>query len=627
MSTNLDEEADLGARLRAGDLAALGRLYEREMPGLYDFARRIVRDQAAAEDVVQNTFVRAFERRETLRDPARVKAWLYTIAHRLALDTLSRGRRIENVDDQPDVRSPLPGPEEEVAREDVAALVWAAASSLEPRQYAVLDLSVRRGLTTPEIAEALGVKSGHAAVLLNRAKEALENAMRFLMVARRRDRCDRLAALVPAGVRSLTPAQRTSVDHHLRHCETCRSEAARALVPAELLGALPLFALPRRLEGSFAQSPVAARLTSSGSDRNPPSTSSSDVQPPTAGEPQSDGGQSMAPPSSARQFSGQSFGLGRLPGFSRLFGGPGGCLVKLLALLVTLAVIVTALIFGFRLGQPTYQCTGSAFQLFDNSNVYGVGPGGQQPTFSTNGQTYCLDHLVTYHWNNGTGSRPGSIGLHGSAGTLGPWAAVGSSGQGGAANVNWTATPGTQVIISGTYACVDSNPSTWSQNLVSHLQGFCHVWVRKATGGHAVVASPTPTPVALHCTGARFKLFDNWNGGGVLNGGKPTVFDTGGKSYCLQSIDTYHWNNGLGQHPGTIGLRSSSGAIVGPWPATGSAGQGGAPNVNWTAIAPSSPPLIINGSYTCVDSDPTTWSQNQQSGGQGFCDVYVYSTI
>ena len=96
---------------------------------------------------------------------------------------------------------------------------------------------------------------------------------------------------------------------------------------------------------------------------------------------------------------------------------------------------------------------------------------------------------------------------------------------------------------------------------------------------------------------------------------------------------TYHWNNGQGAKPGTIGLTSLAGAkaLSGnslKWPATGSVGQGAAANVNWTAnVSTPTKPVVINGIFSCVDSDPATWSQDPQTNGAGFCQVYVEKAI
>ena len=285
-------------------------------------------------------------------------------------------------------------------------------------------------------------------------------------------------------------------------------------------------------------------------------------------------------------------------------------------------------------GATTYSCTGAQVKLFDNSNGGGVQNGGKPAVFTTKKRTYCLASITTYHWNNGQGATPGTIGLKvvaglgGAGNTLGPLAATGSAGQGGAPNVNWTATAGQPIVLDGSYSCQDSDPATWSQDPASHGQGFCTVYVTTAVATKAA----RPAKPTYVCIGSQVKLFDNSNGGGVQNGGKPPSFTTYGtpgvNAWCLNSITTYHWNNGTGKTPGTIGLGPLSfGAIVnpvGPRRATGSSGQGGAPNVNWTVNYPAgTSPVIISGAYTCKDSDPATWAQDQQSGGHGFCIVYA----
>jgi hypothetical protein len=284
-------------------------------------------------------------------------------------------------------------------------------------------------------------------------------------------------------------------------------------------------------------------------------------------------------------------------------------------------------------GATSYRCTGAQLKLFDNSNGQGIMNGASAPTFSTKGHAYCLSQIATYHWNNGTGATPGTIGLTvvsglgGAGNVLGPLAATGSSGQGGAQNVNWTASAATPIVLDGSYSCLDSDPSTWSQNQASGGHGFCTVYVQNAVATKtAKPAKPTYT-----CIGSQVKLFDNSNGGGVQNGGSSPVFNTYGTpgvtAWCLNSITTYHWNNGHGSKPGMIGLGPLSfGAIVNPVAprhATGSSGQGGAPNVNWTVDYPNGKsPVVISGVYTCRDSDPATWAHNQLSRG-GFCTVYA----
>ena len=165
-------------------------------------------------------------------------------------------------------------------------------------------------------------------------------------------------------------------------------------------------------------------------------------------------------------------------------------------------------------------------------------------------------------------------------------------------------------VSDGTYVCTESYDGSIT-----------------GTGGPGACFKtvPPPPPAKYTCTGNQIKLFDNSNGGGVLNGAKPPSFTTNGKAYCVVSITTYHWNNGKGAKPGSLGLSGTS--TVGPYSATGSAGQGGAPNVNWSVNVPQTKPVVINGAYSCTDTDPATWSQNPQTHGTGFCTVYVKSAV
>jgi RNA polymerase sigma factor (sigma-70 family) len=237
----------LGERVRQGDPEAFEAVYREYGPPIYDFLVRTVRDGAAAEDLVQATFVKAFEHRATRRDPAKLGSWLWATAHNQAMNHLTRQRRNDPLDEQFDLATLARGPEESAEAKDAAELVWLAAASLEPRQYTVLDLTLRRDLSTQEVAEALGVPVSHASVLVNRAREALGHAVRYLLVARRRDQCHQLAGLVPVGVRALTPEQRSAVDHHMRRCERCRELGDRLTAPAELLGTFILLPLPAHL--------------------------------------------------------------------------------------------------------------------------------------------------------------------------------------------------------------------------------------------------------------------------------------------------------------------------------------------------------------------------------------------
>jgi hypothetical protein len=129
------------------------------------------------------------------------------------------------------------------------------------------------------------------------------------------------------------------------------------------------------------------------------------------------------------------------------------------------------------------------------------------------------------------------------------------------------------------------------------------------------------------CTGLERVLFDNTNAALVGTGGRRPTFNTGGKAYCVTAVETYHWNNGKGTTAtGFVGLTGTSTAIgglgpVGFWKAYGLEGPSAPPNAIWRVSVPRETPVVIRGTYSCSDSAPATWSQNQASAGLGFCVV------
>ena len=118
-------------------------------------------------------------------------------------------------------------------------------------------------------------------------------------------------------------------------------------------------------------------------------------------------------------------------------------------------------------------------------------------------------------------------------------------------------------------------------------------------------------------------LFENHNVGAVQNGGTSPTFEIPSAA-TITEIETYHWNDGSGSATtGEVSLEGDDGRVYGPWPTEGTPGQGGVPNAYWTATADVELPP---GNYTVVDSDPATWSQNADSGGQGMVRVYADPT-
>jgi DNA-directed RNA polymerase specialized sigma24 family protein len=109
-------DAELVQDFLTGNSAALGDLYDRFAPGLYDTAAAMLRDRDGASDVVQDVFCVAATKLGQLRDPTRVKPWLYAIArHEIFRRTKQRSRStsLDALGDEfgmDPIASPIPTP-------------------------------------------------------------------------------------------------------------------------------------------------------------------------------------------------------------------------------------------------------------------------------------------------------------------------------------------------------------------------------------------------------------------------------------------------------------------------------------------------------------------------------------
>lgn len=133
---------------------AVGPVFRRLGPALHAQALAILADAAAAEDVVQEAFVRVWRRRERLADPSRLDGYLFMAVRNLALDRV-RSERREAKRVLVAARAPSrPAEAPDVERID------AAVSSLPPEQREVVVLRVHLGLSFPEVATRTGAALG-----------------------------------------------------------------------------------------------------------------------------------------------------------------------------------------------------------------------------------------------------------------------------------------------------------------------------------------------------------------------------------------------------------------------------------------------------------------------------------
>ena len=175
-SSNPSEESDreLIARWRAGDSRAASSLVSRHADALARFAVSSG-EREEIEELVQDTFVRAFGSLESFRGDSSLRTWLFTIERRLMLDRRRSERRqramvsIEPSDALTEYDA-LDG----LLAEEAQNRVVTAVQSLSPTQREVFLLRVEQGLSYKEIAEVSGTTEGAARVHYHNAMRAVK---------------------------------------------------------------------------------------------------------------------------------------------------------------------------------------------------------------------------------------------------------------------------------------------------------------------------------------------------------------------------------------------------------------------------------------------------------------------
>jgi len=168
-------DAELVERTLNGSTQAFALLVRRHEPLVRGLARRFTRGEAEAQDVVQDVFLRAFDRLSTLREPARLRPWLARLAVQRGL-TLGRRRGVEKAALPALAREEAVAGVEPEAAEERARLL-AALDELPAETRAVVVLRYLEGLDAPRIAETLQLSPEAVRQRLSRALRLLREKL------------------------------------------------------------------------------------------------------------------------------------------------------------------------------------------------------------------------------------------------------------------------------------------------------------------------------------------------------------------------------------------------------------------------------------------------------------------
>jgi RNA polymerase sigma factor (sigma-70 family) len=222
----------------AGDRSGgLTEAYDRYADPLYKYCLALLGESAEAADAVQDTFVIAATRLADLREPNRLRAWLYAAARNQCQRITPPGRPLFASTQAPDAMADAVDVREDAERARLRGLLDAATPGLTPGEREIIELELRQGLTVAEVAAVLGVSRARANTLASSARKHLEACLVAVVVAgAERRNCDWLSTLLADWDGQLTVPLRKQLHQHIGRCAACSTTRDLELHPARLLG-------------------------------------------------------------------------------------------------------------------------------------------------------------------------------------------------------------------------------------------------------------------------------------------------------------------------------------------------------------------------------------------------------
>lgn len=167
--------SDVVSRLTADEI--LHELIELHTPAMYRVARSIVVDQALAEDVVQDSLLKVWQKASSFRGEASLRSWALSITHNTAISVLRKRR--DEVRDPAMLPEPDHGPstDRQVAGRMMVDELWLALETLDPLSRSVVVLREIEGMSYEDIGEVLHLPLPTIKTRLFRARKLLSNAL------------------------------------------------------------------------------------------------------------------------------------------------------------------------------------------------------------------------------------------------------------------------------------------------------------------------------------------------------------------------------------------------------------------------------------------------------------------
>lgn len=229
-----------------GDEEAFAALFNTHFQPVYNYALWLANEPALAEDLTQETFIRAYKNLPGLKSPGSFRPWLFRLARNLFIDHTRRERDVAPLEPEAPIPSPGPDPEQTVVSGEMAERVRDALGRMPEQQREALVLREFEGFAYANIAAIMDVSQGYVGPLLNRARARFKEAYGLqILFEDPLPRCDVLNDLLDSlhDGHSLAEQERF-VREHVETCPTCQQRQRELLALTALFGGLPPIAPP-----------------------------------------------------------------------------------------------------------------------------------------------------------------------------------------------------------------------------------------------------------------------------------------------------------------------------------------------------------------------------------------------
>ena len=232
-------DTELAMRLLHQGAAGLGDVYATYADRLFGYALTITKDPDTAGDAVHDTFLVAVDRIGQLRDPDKLRPWLFAITRNECLRRLrDRNRFATDSEEVLDAMGDEPDLTAGISRGEATELVGSALAGVSPADRDILTLALGADLDAASVGTVLGIDSKGVHARLSRARDALGAAVTALVLMRTKGRdCPDLARTLQEYPK-FDPLLRKRINRHVKDCASCeRRGRAGALACAPALAA------------------------------------------------------------------------------------------------------------------------------------------------------------------------------------------------------------------------------------------------------------------------------------------------------------------------------------------------------------------------------------------------------